>query len=275
VPWRALSLEVAAAHAESLSDALVEQGAQSVWIGEPGRTRLQINALFDARADAAALLGAAARAAGCAPPAYRAYDVADEDWVRATQAQFRAQCIAGRLWIVPSWDAPPPGAGVVLRLDPGLAFGTGSHPSTRLVLGWLAAADLAHARVLDYGCGSGILAIAAARLDAAGVDAVDVDADALGATSDNARANDVAVGAYAPEQLPPGDYDIVVANILAQPLIVLEPLLAARTRAGGRLALSGILDAQADEVTAAYGAHFAARIAAREEGWALVEGVRR
>jgi ribosomal protein L11 methyltransferase len=275
VPWRALSLEVAAAQAETLSDALVEQGAQSVWIGEPGRARLQINALFDARADAAALLGAAASAAGCALPEYRAYDVADEDWVRATQAQFRAQCIAGRLWIVPSWDAPPPGAGVVLRLDPGLAFGTGSHPSTRLVLGWLTAPDLTGARVLDYGCGSGILAIAAARLGAAHVDAVDVDADALGATGDNARANGVAVGACLPERLPPGASDFVVANILAQPLIVLEPLIAGRTRAGGRVALSGILDTQAGEVAAAYGTHFAVRVAAHEEGWALVEGVRR
>lgn len=275
MPWRALTLEVAAAQAETLSDALVEQGAQSVWIGEPGHARLQVHALFDTRADTAARLGAAASAAGCPLPPYRTYEVADEDWVRATQAQFQAQCIAGRLWIVPSWDAPPPDAHVVLRLDPGLAFGTGSHPSTRLVLGWLAQTDLTRARVLDYGCGSGILAIAAARLGAAQVDAVDLDADALDATGGNARANGVAVGAYAPERLPPGDYEIVVANILAQPLIVLEPLVAARTRPGGRVALSGILEAQADEVAAAYEGHFATRIAAREDGWALVEGVRR
>jgi ribosomal protein L11 methyltransferase len=176
---------------------------------------------------------------------------------------------------VPSWDEPPSDAGVVLRLDPGLAFGTGSHPSTRLVLAWLAATDLAGARVLDYGCGSGILAIAAARLGAARVDAVDLDDDALSATGGNARANGVAVRAFAPERLPPGDYDFVVANILAQPLIVLEPLLAARTRAGGHIALAGILEAQAAEVTAAYGGHFAAHVAAREEGWALIEGARR
>lgn len=275
MPWRALTLEVAAAQAETLSDALVEQGAQSVWIGEPGHARLQLHVLFDAGADAASLLAAAAAAAGCALPSYRCYDVADQDWVRATQAQFPPQCIAGKLWIVPSWDAPPPGAQAVLRLDPGLAFGTGSHPSTRLALAWLAARGLIGARVLDYGCGSGILAIAAARLGAAHVDAVDIDADALGATDGNARANGVVVGAHAPERLPPGDYDLVVANILAQPLIVLEPLLAARTRAGGRVALSGIREAQANEVAAAYRGHFAARIAAREEGWALIEGVRR
>lgn len=275
MPWRALTLEVAAAQAETLSDALVEQGAQSVWIGEPGRERLRLHALFEAGADAAALLGAAASAAGCPLPPYRAYDVADEDWVRATQAQFGPLCIAGKLWIVPSWDQPPPGAEVVLRLDPGLAFGTGSHPSTRLVLAWLAAGGLTGTRVLDYGCGSGILAITAAKLGAARVDAVDLDDAALSATGGNARANGVAVSAFAPERLPPGDYDVVVANILAQPLIVLEPLLAARTRAGGRVALAGILEAQAGEVTAAYGGHFAARVAAREQGWALIEGVRR
>jgi ribosomal protein L11 methyltransferase len=275
MPWRALMLEVAAAQAETLSDALVEQGAQSVWIDEPGPGRPRLHALFDASADAASLLGAAAAAAGCPMPPYRAYDVADEDWVRATQAQFGPLCIAGKLWIVPSWDQPPPGADVVLRLDPGLAFGTGSHPTTRLVLAWLAAAPLAGARVLDYGCGSGILAIAAAKLGAARVDAVDLDGDALSATGGNARANGVTVRASAPERLPPGDYDFVVANILAQPLIVLEPLLAARTRAGGRIALAGILEAQTAAVTAAYGAHFAARVAAREDGWALIEGVRR
>jgi ribosomal protein L11 methyltransferase len=271
VPWLALTLEIAAAQAETLADALLEQGAQSVWIEPRGR----LHALLPERCDAAATLGLAAAAAGQTVPAFRTCEVADEDWVRATQAQFGAQCVGGRLWIVPSWDEPPPGAGVVLRLDPGLAFGTGSHPTTRLVLAWLAAAPLAGARVLDYGCGSGILAIAAAKLGAARVDALDLDDDALSATGGNARANGVAVSAFAPERLPPGDYDVVVANILAQPLIVLEPLLAARTRAGGRIALAGILEAQAAEVAAAYGAHFAARVAAREEGWALIEGERR
>lgn len=275
MPWLALTLEIDAAQAEPLSDALVEQGAHSVWIDEPGGARLSLHALLEARADAAALLGAAAAAAGCAPPPYRAYEVADEDWVRATQAQFGPQCIAGQLWIVPSWEQPPPGAQLVLRLDPGLAFGTGSHPSTRLVLSWIAATPLAGARVLDYGCGSGILAIAAAKLGAVRADAVDLDADALAVTADNARANRVDVRAYAPEGLPPGDYDVVMANILAQPLIVLAPLLAARTRPGGRIALAGVLDAQAAEVAAAYDGQFAARVAAREEGWALIEGLRR
>jgi ribosomal protein L11 methyltransferase len=274
VPWRALTLEVAPAQAETLSDALVEQGAHSVWIDDPGRPSQTLHALFDSCADAAALLGAAAAAAGCAMPQYRAYDVADEDWVRATQAQFGPQCIAGRLWIVPSWHEAPR-EGVVLKLDPGLAFGTGSHATTRLMLGWLIAGPLQGAHVLDYGCGSGILAIAAAKLGAARVDAVDLDADALAATGGNARANDVDVRAFAPEQLPRGDYDVVVANILAQPLIMLAPLLAARARPGARLALAGILEAQAAEVAVAYHDHFTTRVAACEEGWTLIEGRRR
>jgi len=274
VTWRALTLEVAPAQAETLADALVEQGAHSVWIDAPGRPSQTLHALFDSRADAAALLGAAATAADCAMPPYRTYDVADQDWVRATQTQFGPQCIAGRLWIVPSWHEPPR-EGVVLRLDPGLAFGTGSHATTRLMLGWLVSATLQGARVLDYGCGSGILAIAAAKLGAARVDAVDLDADALAATGGNARTNEVEVRAFAPEHLPPGDYDVVVANILARPLIVLEPLLAARARPGARLALAGILEEQAAEVAAAYHDHFTARVAACEEGWTLIEGRRR
>ena len=268
-------LDVAAAQAETLSDALLGQGAQSVWIDALGQTRRRLHALLDAGADAASLLGAAAAAAGCPVPPYRAYDVADEDWVRATQAQFGPLCIAGKLWIVPSWDQPPPGAGVVLRLDPGLAFGTGSHPTTRLVLAWLATAPLAGARVLDYGCGSGILAIAAAKLGAARVDALDIDPDALAATAENARLNDVDVRAFAPDALGPASYDIVVSNILAQPLILLAPLLAARTARAGRIALSGILAAQSAEVGAAYAPWFEMAACGPEQGWALLEGARR
>jgi ribosomal protein L11 methyltransferase len=270
VPWLALMLDVEAAQAESLSDALMEQGAQSVWIEPAGR----MHALLPERCEPVVTLGLAAAAAGQPAPHFSTYTVADEDWVRATQAQFASQCVAGKLWIVPSWEAAP-AEGVVLRLDPGLAFGTGSHPSTRLILAWLATAELREMRVLDYGCGSGILAIAAAKLGAARVDAVDLDGDALAATGENARANAVQVGAFAPDRLAPGDYDVVMANILAQPLIALEPLLAARTRRGGWIVLSGILETQAAEVATAYSAHCDAGIAAREEGWAMVEGRRR
>ncbi len=269
--WLALTLELAPAQAETLGDALLEEGAQSVWLEPAGR----LHALLPEHSDAAAALSRAARAAGQAAPPFRTYRVADEDWVRSTQAQFGPIRIAGGVCIVPSWHEAPVDAGVVVRLDPGLAFGTGSHATTRLVLAWLAAAPLAGAQVLDYGCGSGILAIVAAKLGAARVDAVDLDAEALAATGGNARANGVEVRALAPERLPPGAYDIVVANILAQPLIVLEPLLAARARAGGRIALAGILEAQAAEVARAYEAHFATRVASREEGWTLIEGERR
>jgi ribosomal protein L11 methyltransferase len=270
VPWLSLSVELPAAQAEVLSEALLEAGAQSVWMEPGGR----VHALLAERAVAGEILGRAAAAAGVAVPSFDTRAVADQDWVRATQAQFAPLCIAGTLWIVPSWHEAPR-EGVVLRLDPGLAFGTGSHASTRLVLGWLVHGLAPGSSVLDYGCGSGILAIAAAKLGATRIDAVDLDADALAATGENARANGAEVRAYAPERLPSGKYDIVVANILAQPLMVLEPLLAARARQGGRIALSGILDAQAPELVRAYGEHFDARIAAREDGWALVEGRRR
>lgn len=275
MPWLALSLEVEAAQAEALSEALMEQGAHSVWIEAPERPRNRLHALLAQDADPAALLGSAAAQAGIGAPAFTIQPVADQDWVRAAQVQFAPICIAGRLWVVPSWHQPPRDATAVVRLDPGMAFGTGSHPSTRLVLGWLARTLAPGASVLDYGCGSGILAIAAAKLGAARVDAVDVDPLALATTTDNARANGVGLRAFAPERLPPGDYDVVVANILSQPLMVLEPLLAARTRRGGRIALAGILAAQSAEVVATYAGDFDAGVAASEEGWDLVEGRRR
>ena len=276
MPWLGVTLDVESAQAEAFSDARMEEGAQSLWLGEPGAARQRVHALLAERDDAAALLARAATAAGLALPPYQTRGIADEDWVRTTQAQFAPLCLEGRLWIVPSWhQAPRDPAAAVVRLDPGMAFGTGSHPSTRLVLAWLARELTPGASVLDYGCGSGILAIAAARLGAASADAVDVDTQALETAADNARANGVALRVFPPERLPPGSYDVVVANILSQPLIVLEPLLAARTRRGGRIALSGILDAQSAEVAAAYAADFTMRVAASEEGWDLLEGTRR
>jgi ribosomal protein L11 methyltransferase len=163
----------------------------------------------------------------------------------------------------------------VVRLDPGLAFGTGSHPTTKLVLHFLEENIRGGERVLDYGCGSGILAIAAAKLGAARVDAVDIDPDAVRSAVANAAANGVPMRTAVPEELAPIEYDLVVSNILAQPLILLAPLLAERTRRGGCIALSGILEAQASDVAAAYLPFFDARIAAAEEGWALISGLRR
>jgi len=199
--------------------------------------------------------------------------IEDRDWVLATQAQFPPLPVGNRLWIGASWHEPPRDR-VVVRIDPGLAFGTGSHPSTRLVLAFLEKHIHGGERVLDYGCGSGILAIAAAGLGAAHVDAVDLDPQAVETTAANAQANGARVNATLPDALPTATYDLVVANILSQTLIVLAPLLTERTARGGQVVLSGILSSQAAEVADAYRHSFQTRTAAHEEGWALVVGRR-
>jgi ribosomal protein L11 methyltransferase len=199
----------------------------------------------------------------------------DEDWIRRSQSQFGPIRVSEKIWIVPSWHEPPDAQAVVVRLDPGLAFGTGSHASTRLVLQSLENTLKTGDRVLDYGCGSGILAIVAAKLGAAEVAAVDIDPQALETTMENARINGVGLYVALPGELPAGTYDMVLANILAGPLIALEAQLAARTRTGGRILLSGILQSQAAEVAAAYMRHFETSLSEADEGWALVEGRRR
>ncbi|MGH8691414.1 MAG: 50S ribosomal protein L11 methyltransferase [Burkholderiales bacterium] len=267
MPWLALTLEVERAAAEAFSDALLEAGAQSVSLDGDGT----VVAILSMAEDSNALIGAAARAAGIAAPRFSSERLDDRDWVRASQAQFVAFAIGARLWVGPSWHEPPPGR-IAVRIDPGLAFGTGTHPSTKLILGYLERTIRGGERVLDYGCGSGILAIAAARLGAAHVDCVDLDPDALDTAAANARANGVRLNAMLPDALPAAVYDIVVSNILAQPLIVLAPLLAER---GTRIALSGILEGQADEVLRAYAPRFRMRVSDVEEGWALLEGARR
>jgi ribosomal protein L11 methyltransferase len=306
VPWLEITLEIEHSGAEAVSEALLEAGAQSVSLedadagtpaerphyAEPGRNpnpgdpppqdtppgwrRARIVALAAQHADAAALVAHAARSAGLArPPRFTLTRIEDQDWVRRTQSQFGPIEAAPRLWVVPSWHAPPDPSAIVLRLDPGLAFGSGHHASTRLALAWLARTLRGGESVLDYGCGSGILAIAAAKLGARRIAAVDLDPQALEAAAANARANDVELRVTSPDALPAGDYDVVVANILAQPLIQLEPILAARTRAGAYLALSGVLEAQAPEVSAAYAPDFEVGVAAVQEGWVLIEGRRR
>jgi ribosomal protein L11 methyltransferase len=267
MPWLALTLQVERAAAEAFSDALLEAGAQSVSLEEGG----SLVALLRMEDDSHALVAAASRSAGIGAPRFTAETLEDQDWVRASQAQFQPVAIGARLWIGAHWHEAAPGR-IAVRIDPGLAFGTGSHPTTRLVLKYLEQNLKPGERVLDYGCGSGILAIAAAKLGAQQVDAVDLDPEAVATTRTNAAANAVSLNAVLPDALPAAGYDIVVANILAQPLVVLAPLLAHR---GARIALSGILESQAGEVMRAYQPWFALEIAGGEEGWVLLAGARK
>jgi ribosomal protein L11 methyltransferase len=266
MPWLALTLRVEPAAAEAFSDALLEAGAQSVWL-ERGIVGAVVG--LDAHVDS--LVAEAARASGILPPKFSINTIDDQDWLRASQAQFAPIAIGERLWIGAGWHEAPRGR-IAVRIDPGLAFGTGSHPTTRLVLAFLEKAIRGGERVLDYGCGSGILAIAAAKLGAAHVDAVDLDPEAVATARVNAAANGVELNAALPDELPAAGYDIVVSNILAQPLIVLAPLLAS---SAARIALSGILETQVAEVVNAYERWFDMAVGGREEGWAVLVGVKR
>jgi ribosomal protein L11 methyltransferase len=271
MPWLALTVEVDRAAAEAFSDALLEAGAQSVALETSAAPRQRLYAILDFHEDSRALLAAASEAVGIALPRFSIEKLDDQDWVRASQAQFAAVAIGERLWIGPTWDEPPPGR-VAVRIDPGLAFGTGSHPTTRLVLNFLEKDIKGGERVLDYGCGSGILAIAAAKLGAARVDCVDTDPQAVETAIANAHANGVHVNAALADALPAAHYDLVVSNILAQPLIVLAPLFAGR---GARIALSGILEEQAGELIRAYEPWFQMKITDTDGGWALLLGTKR
>jgi ribosomal protein L11 methyltransferase len=303
--WISLAIETDNAHAEVLSDALLELGALSTdhhdaaagtereqpLFDEPGEApgeiwpASELTALFEADADIPSILQAAAETAQLASlPSYHITQVEEQDWVRLTQSQFDPIRISSRLWIVPSWHPVPDPAAINLILDPGLAFGTGSHPSTQLCLAWLDSSLQAGEDVLDYGCGSGILAIAAAKLGAAHVIGVDIDPQAVAASRGNALLNHCETtvefhtahfGAQADTPERAADVvDVVVANILANPLIMLAPVLTAATRAGGRIALSGILSEQAEEVIHAYRPYFNLRIAQEQAGWVLLTGTK-
>jgi ribosomal protein L11 methyltransferase len=195
--------------------------------------------------------------------------VPEQDWVRLTQSQFEPVEITPSFWIVPSWHEPPAQAEQVIRLDPGLAFGTGTHPTTRMCLRWIAKHAPQGQRVLDYGCGSGILAIGAAKFGAASVDAVDIDPAAVQSTEANAQANHVQLHAGLPDQSS-GKYDTVLANILATPLKVLAPLLCGHVAPGGALVLAGILARQADELKQAYAPYAGLEVSDEEDGWILM-----
>lgn len=293
--WQNVSFLTDASHAEPMCDALLEAGALSASIedadagtpdeqpqfGEPGSINTpgwehsKIVVLLEPDADAAAVLGEAARAIGlAATPAFSIEALAEQNWVQLTQSQFDPIRVSERLWIVPSWHESPDPAAINLILDPGMAFGTGSHPTTRLCLEWLERNVSAGDTVLDYGCGSGILAIAAARLGAAHVAGVDIDPQAVEAAKANAERNGV-TALFADSAAPvAGEYDVVVANILSNPLRVLAPAICAHVRAGGRLALSGILREQADEIVAIYAPWIPLQVADLREDWVCLAGIK-
>jgi len=290
VSFLAARFDVSAADAEAWSDALLEAGALSVDVsdpfagteretpmfgepGEPPSTMWQMSrvvVLVAGDADVHHLLRDVAAATRLALPAYEVHPIADEDWVRRTQSQFGPIEIAPDFFIVPTWSDPPRADALVLRLDPGLAFGTGSHPTTRLCLRWLRDHLRGDESVLDYGCGSGILAIAAAKLGAARVVGVDVDPQAMRASTSNATMNSVDARFVMPDALGNDRFDVVVANILTNPLIMLAPALCARVADGGTIALSGVLAGQADEVRAAYDPWFTLAAVRADEGWILL-----
>lgn len=281
---------------EIFSDALMECGALSVDVtdaaagtrderplfAEPGTVSAanwplnRVKALFPDDTAIAALMPDALNAAALPPDThYEIETVDDQDWVRLTQSQFTPQQITSRLWVVPTWhDIVDPDA-INIRLDPGLAFGTGTHPTTRLCLRWLDAHLRPGETVIDYGCGSGILAVAALKLGASRAEGVDIDEQALLAARHNAVQNQVEAAFHAAADDLKSQADVVLANILANPLVVLAPLLARLTRAGGRIALSGILAPQAEEVRAAYRPWFELGAGEHDGEWVLLTGVRR
>lgn len=303
--WRSLTFKVGSDYVDAVSDLLLEQGALSVDVhdagegtdqeqplfGEPGSPpeqfwrQAEVTVLLEEGADIDKVMHKVAEVTEQSKlPEYRLAQIQEQDWVRLTQAQFEPIRISSRLWIVPSWHDLPDPAAINLRLDPGLAFGTGSHPTTQLCLNWLDKFLQPGDSVLDYGCGSGILAIAALKLGADRVTGVDIDPNAITASLENARIN-----ACDPDKLvfttaqsaSEGESDInsekfsatvVVANILANPLIMLAPVLMRALQPGGRVILSGILETQADEVLQVYSAWCDMQVAAENQGWVLLTG---
>ncbi len=292
MPWLQVRLAITPEQAETFEDALLEVGAVSVTfmdaedqpIFEPdlGTTPLwshtHLLALFEADTDETALIAHLQLLCGGSLPEHHVERIEDQDWERSWMDNFQPMRFGQRLWIVPSWhDAPEPEA-VNLLLDPGLAFGTGTHPTTALCLEWLDGQTLDGCTVLDFGCGSGILAIAALLLGAPQALGTDIDPQALEASRDNASRNGIDPArfpVYLPAELPQQPVDVVVANILAGPLVSLAPQITALVKAGGRLALSGILAEQAEEVRAAYADAFELDPTAIKDGWVRISGIRR
>lgn len=293
--WLQATIQADSAVAEKLADVLMDVGALSATIedalagtddeqpifGEPGEPVDQlwqhslINTLFAEDADVDLLIVAAANQCRIDVPSYTVGRVEEQDWVRLTQSQFDPIRISDRLWITPTWHESPDPDAINLQLDPGLAFGTGSHPTTRLCLQWLDQEIRGGETVLDYGCGSGILAIAALKLGAGPTRGIDIDAQAVRASLDNAQQNGVSAEFGLPDTLKTGQYDVVVANILANPLRMLGELLASHVKTGGKIVLSGILAEQAEELSAIYAKWFDMDAAVFDEGWTRLSGTKR
>lgn len=292
MPWLQVRLAITPEQAETFEDALLEVGAVSVTfmdaedqpIFEPdlGTTPLwshtHLLALFEADTDETALIAHLQLLCGGTLPDHHVERIEDQDWERSWMDNFQPMRFGQRLWIVPSWHAAPEPDAVNLLLDPGLAFGTGTHPTTALCLEWLDGQNLDGCRVLDFGCGSGILAIAALLLGAPQAVGTDIDPQALEASRDNASRNGIDPArfpVYLPADLPQQPAEVVVANILAGPLVSLAPQITALVQEGGRLALSGILAEQAEEVRAAYAGAFDLDPTAIKDGWVRISGVKR
>jgi len=297
--WTEIVIDIDLKDAEAFSDALMETGALSVSVedadegtdaeqplfGEPGMElkaeaweRSRVVALTELDANQAQIVALAARKAGLATaPAFTLRAVAEQDWVRLTQSQFAPIHIGKNIWVVPSWHEAPDPDGLILELDPGLAFGTGSHPTTRLCMEWLEAHPAPQGAVLDYGCGSGILAIVARKLGAADVIGVDIDPQAIESARANSSRNHCEVEYYLPDAFVKSyhadqRFDIVVANILSSPLILMAPMLSGRVAPGGALILSGVLARQAQEVIAAYAPFIKLTVWAEQDGWVALHG---
>jgi len=271
------ALDALEALSVSVEDADAQTDAEQALFGEPGMPppkegwqRSRVIALFpteEAAREAATVLEFQDFFAGSS--VLGVADVPEQDWVRLTQSQFAPVEVTPEFWIVPTWHEPPAQAKQVIRLDPGLAFGTGTHPTTRMCLRWIATHGLEGQRVLDYGCGSGILAIGAAKYGAARIDAVDIDEAAVESTRLNAEANAVQLNAGLPDKAE-GRYQTVLANILATPLKLLAPLLCGHVAPGGSLVLAGILERQADELKEAYAPYARLEVSDSEDGWILM-----
>ena len=295
MPFLQVNIVVPSSHAELLSDELMEVGALSTAIedayagtdkeqpifDEPNEPSAEIweqsliIAMFDADTDVDAAVALLPENMRPVKEAYTVTEVADQDWVKLTQSQFDPIHVSDRLWITPTWHEAPTDGSINIELDPGLAFGTGSHPTTFLCLRWLDANMPQGAAVLDYGCGSGILAITAAKLGAGKVVGVDIDKQAIRASHDNAAQNQVSIEVYLPDAQPEGQFDVVVANILANPLRMLGQMLAGRVKTDGQIVLSGILAEQVEEISALYQQWFDMKPATIQDGWACLFGTKR